>query len=129
VVDPAGLGPGSTVLEVGCGTGQLTEQLAAHDLAATAIDIGATMIAAARRRAGSSLVSFEAVSFEAFGAPDACFDLIAFATAFRWIGSEVKFAKAGPAAEGCRVARAHGNRGAVRRPVRHRPARDVDGSR
>ena len=60
------------MLEVGCGTGQLTEQLAPHGFDLTAIDIGASMIAAARRRLGGRAVSFQVVSFEDLGArPDA----------------------------------------------------------
>src|SRR5712691_3646574 len=50
VIETAGLEPGSAVLEIGCGTGQLTGQLAANGLAVTAIDLGGSMVAAARRR-------------------------------------------------------------------------------
>jgi ubiquinone/menaquinone biosynthesis C-methylase UbiE len=49
-VATAGVGPGSDVLEVGCGTGQLTQGLARFGFRLTAIDIGPSMIAAARRR-------------------------------------------------------------------------------
>ena len=49
-VATAGLDAGSTVLEVGCGTGQLTERLAGFGFALTAIDIGPSMIAATRHR-------------------------------------------------------------------------------
>lgn len=49
-------------LEVGCGTGRLTESLAGRGFELTAIDIGPAMIAAARQRVLG--VSFEAVSFE-----------------------------------------------------------------
>lgn len=93
IVETARLEPGSAVLEVGCGTGQLTDQLAAYGLAVTAIDIGNSMIAAARQRVSSPLVSFQSVSFEAFAAPDAAFDAIVSATAFHWIDPEVKFAQ------------------------------------
>jgi 2-polyprenyl-3-methyl-5-hydroxy-6-metoxy-1,4-benzoquinol methylase len=50
VVTTAAATSGSTVLEVGCGTGQLTERLACFGFQLTAIDIGPSMIAAARRR-------------------------------------------------------------------------------
>jgi ubiquinone/menaquinone biosynthesis C-methylase UbiE len=93
VVESARLRPGSAVLEVGCGTGQLTEQLVASGLAVTAIDIGAAMVGAARRRVTSAAVSFEVAPFEAFAAPDASFEAIVSATAFHWIDPEVKFAK------------------------------------
>ena len=94
VIDTAGLGPGSAVLEVGCGTGQLTGQLAAHGLAVTAIDIGASMITAARQHLSGSTVWLRVVSFEELDVPDASFDLIISATAFHWLDPDVKFAKA-----------------------------------
>ena len=94
IIDTARLGPGSAVLEVGCGTGQLTGQLAAHGLAVTAIDIGAAMITAARQHLGGSPVSLEVVSFEELDAPEGSFDLIVSATAFHWLDPDVKFAKA-----------------------------------
>ena len=93
IIDTARLGPGSVVLEVGCGTGQLTGQLAADGLAVRAIDIGAGMIAAARRSLRGSPVLFQVVSFEELDAPAASFDLIISATAFHWVDPEVKFAK------------------------------------
>jgi SAM-dependent methyltransferase len=93
LVATAGVGPGSAVLEVGCGTGQLTRDLARYGFDLTAIDIGPAMIAAARRHAGDSAISFQACSFEDFVSADAAFDLIVFATAFHWVDPEVKFSK------------------------------------
>jgi ubiquinone/menaquinone biosynthesis C-methylase UbiE len=93
VVAAAALGPGSAVLEVGCGTGQLTECLARFGFRLTAIDLGPSMVAAARRRLDGSAVSFEVASFEDFTAPDATFDLIVSGTAFHWVDPEVKFGK------------------------------------
>ncbi|MGB6456820.1 MAG: class I SAM-dependent methyltransferase [Streptosporangiaceae bacterium] len=92
-VATAGVGVGSDVLEVGCGTGQLTEGLVGHEFRLTAIDIGASMIAAARRRLEGSAVSFQVASFEDFAAADASFDLIGSGTAFHWVDPEVKFRK------------------------------------
>jgi SAM-dependent methyltransferase len=49
VVANAAIGPAAaTVLEIGCGTGQLTRQVAGRALSLTAIDIGAAMVQAAR---------------------------------------------------------------------------------
>jgi ubiquinone/menaquinone biosynthesis C-methylase UbiE len=93
VVNTAALGAGSTVLEVGCGTGQLTERLACFGFNLTAIDIGPSMIAAARRRLAGSAVSFQVVSFEDFAAGGASLDLIVSGTAFHWVDPEVKFRK------------------------------------
>jgi SAM-dependent methyltransferase len=44
----AGIGPGDPVLEVGCGTGQLTRGLAARGLRVTALEPGAGLLARAR---------------------------------------------------------------------------------
>ena len=87
----AGLGAGSAVLEIGCGTGQLTASLARRGFDLTAIDIGPSMIAAAREHVPG--VSFHATSFEDFGAADASFDLVICAAAFHWIDPDVKYAK------------------------------------
>jgi ubiquinone/menaquinone biosynthesis C-methylase UbiE len=93
VLGTAAVGADSDVLEVGCGTGQLTESLANHGFRLTAIDIGASMIGIARRRLDGSAVSFQVVSFEDFAAADASFDLIVCATAFHWVDPEVRFRK------------------------------------
>jgi SAM-dependent methyltransferase len=93
IIAVAGLGPGATVLEVGCGTGQLTGRLARPGLKLTAIDIGASLIAAARRRVGDANVSFQVTSFEDLDAADASFDLAISSAAFHWIDPEVAFAK------------------------------------
>ncbi len=81
------------MLEIGCGTGQLTRQLAGRGFELTAIDIGASMVAAARRNVTDRAVRFQVCSFEAFsdGGP---FDLIASATAFHWVDPGVGLAKA-----------------------------------
>jgi ubiquinone/menaquinone biosynthesis C-methylase UbiE len=90
----AGLEHGSVVLEVGCGTGQLTASLAGRGFELTALDIGPSLVAAARRALGAAAVTFVASSFEDFAAPDASIDLIVCATAFHWIDPEVRFSKA-----------------------------------
>ncbi len=89
----AGVGPGSSVLEVGCGTGQLTADLARYGFNLTAIDIGPAMIATAREALADAAVLFRACSFEDFAAADSSFDLIVSATAFHWIDPEVRFSK------------------------------------
>lgn len=93
VVSTGALGAGSMVLEVGCGTGQLTERLACFGFNLTAIDIGPSMIAAARRRLAGSAVSFHVASFEDFATDGASLDLIVSGTAFHWVDPEVKFRK------------------------------------
>jgi ubiquinone/menaquinone biosynthesis C-methylase UbiE len=93
VAATAGLGPGAAVLEIGCGTGQLTEPLARAGFRLTAIDIGPSLIAAARRRVLGADVSFQVTSFEDLAAADASFDLVISAAAFHWIDPGVAFSK------------------------------------
>jgi ubiquinone/menaquinone biosynthesis C-methylase UbiE len=93
VMTNAAIGPGATVLEIGCGTGQFTRHLAGRALSLTAIDIGAAMVRAARRKIVDATVRFEVCSFEDF--PDSGpFDLIVSATAFHWVDPGVGLAKA-----------------------------------
>ena len=93
LVANAALGPAASVLEIGCGTGQLTRQLAGRALNLTAIDIGAAMVQAARRNVGDATARFEVCSFEDF-ADSGLFDLIVSATAFHWVDPSVGLAKA-----------------------------------
>jgi predicted TPR repeat methyltransferase len=76
----AAIGPGTAaVLEIGCGTGQLTRQLAGRALNLTAIDIGAAIVEAARRNIADATARFQMASFEDF-ADSGPFDLIVSAT-------------------------------------------------
>jgi SAM-dependent methyltransferase len=90
----AGLGPASEVLEVGCGAGQATGDLAARARHVTALDPGAQLIDQARRKVTAANVDFVVAPFEAWDAPDAAFDLLASAQAWHWVDSAVGFAKA-----------------------------------
>jgi ubiquinone/menaquinone biosynthesis C-methylase UbiE len=89
----AGLGPGAEVLEIGCGTGQLTEDLVGRAFNLTAIDISPAMIEAARSTVADPLTCFQVCSFEDF-AGSAHVDLIVSATAFHWVDPAVGLAKA-----------------------------------
>jgi ubiquinone/menaquinone biosynthesis C-methylase UbiE len=93
VTTTAGLGPGAAVLEVGCGTGQLTERLAGRGFRLTAIDLGPSMIDGARRRLTGAEVSLHATSFEDLAAADASFDLVISGAAFHWIDPGIAFSK------------------------------------
>jgi ubiquinone/menaquinone biosynthesis C-methylase UbiE len=93
VVATAALGQDSRVLEVGCGTGQLTEHLAGFGFSLTAIDIGPSMIAVARHRLEGTAISLLAAAFENFAAAEASFDLIVSGAAFHWVDPEVRYRK------------------------------------
>lgn len=93
VLENARIGPGAAVLEIGCGTGQLTKDLAGRALHLTAIDIGAAMVAAARHNIADETARFQVTSFEDFSGSGP-FDLIVSATAFHWVDPGTGLAKA-----------------------------------
>ncbi len=69
-VELADLGPGSRVVEVGSGTGKLTEELVACGLRVDAVEPGRNMVAVARRRLDDSdQVRFHIGRFEDVAAP------------------------------------------------------------
>ncbi len=93
IVKTAELRTGSSVLEIGCGTGQLTRRLAGRGLDITAIDIGPAMVTGAMRNVADPKVAFQVSSFEDFPASQD-FDLIVSATAFHWVDPDLGLAKA-----------------------------------
>ncbi len=94
-VELAGLDPESRVVEVGSGTGKLTEELVALGLHIEAVEPGRNMIAAARRRLQESdLVRFHIGRFEEVPLPDEWFDALFSASAFHWVDPQVGWRKA-----------------------------------
>ncbi|MYR40396.1 methyltransferase domain-containing protein [Streptomyces sp. SID4944] len=98
----AGAGPGSRVLEVGCGTGQATVPLAARGCRVTAVDAGPRMAAIARRNlAGAGFGPGEAevvtARFEEWPLPGEPYDVVVSATAFHWIDPAVRTVRAADA--------------------------------
>ena len=89
----AGVGRGDPVLEVGCGTGQLTRRLVISGCALTAVDLGPAMVARARRNV-PEVVTFVVSPFEDLDVPPSTYQLIVSATAFHWIDPEVGFTRA-----------------------------------
>jgi ubiquinone/menaquinone biosynthesis C-methylase UbiE len=88
------LRPGSRVVEVGSGTGKLTEALVERGLVVDAVEPGANMIAAAERRVGDNAsVRFHLGRFEDVELPEGTFDAVFSGTAFHWIEPHVGWTK------------------------------------
>ena len=91
----AGLGSGDHVLEIGCGSGQLTRGLLARGLHVTALEPGASLIALARQNlAGAGQAEFLNARFEDASLPREHFAAVFCASAFHWIDPEVSWRKA-----------------------------------
>src|SRR5437763_8247998 len=81
----AGLGPGASVLEVGCGTGQLTRSLLARGLRVTAIEPGEKLMARARIELhGAGEVRFVKARLEDASVPCAGYRGAFSASALHW---------------------------------------------
>jgi ubiquinone/menaquinone biosynthesis C-methylase UbiE len=91
----AGLRAGDRVLEVGCGTGQLTRSLVARGLEVTAVEPGERLLALAEEHLGQlDQVSWVNAPFEHAQLPDRQFRAVFSASAFHWIDPEVGWQKA-----------------------------------
>lgn len=90
-----GLGKSSSVLEVGCGTGQATRSLAGLGCAVTAVEPGADTAALARQRlAGFDNVRIETAAFEEWDDRGRRFDLVLAASAWHWVDPSVGWRRA-----------------------------------
>ena len=94
----AGIGGGDDVLEVGCGSGQLTRGLLARGLHVTALEPGPSLIALARRNlAGAGQAEFVNAKLEDASLPRERFAAVFSASAFHWVDPEVSWRKAADA--------------------------------
>ena len=106
----AGIGPGDRVLEVGCGTGQLTRSLVARGLRVVAVEPGERLLAVAQRNlapaaaagtvaaagtaAAACAVEFVHARFEDADLPAKGFRAVFSASAWHWIDPEVGWDRA-----------------------------------
>ena len=89
-----GLGPGSSVLEVGCGTGQATRALASLGCSVTAVEPGPGMAALARERVASLDVAVETARFEDWDDRGRRFDVLVAASSWHWVDPAVGWPRA-----------------------------------
>jgi SAM-dependent methyltransferase len=94
----AALGSGDRVLEVGCGSGQLTRGLVARGLAVAAVEPGKRLLSLAEQNVGGpGQVEFVNARFEDAPIPHGHFQAVFSASAFHWIDPDVSWAKAASA--------------------------------
>ena len=92
------IGPGCSVLEIGCGTGQATLPLAERGCSVICVELGPGMARVARRKlAGYPGVRVDLVAFEDWPLPPEPFDTVLSATAFHWIDPRIRVSKAADA--------------------------------
>jgi ubiquinone/menaquinone biosynthesis C-methylase UbiE len=90
----AGIGSGDQVLEVGCGSGQLTRGLVGRGLRVTALEPGRNLIALARQNLkGAGAVEFVNARFEDVSLPSEKFQAVFSASAFHWVDPKVSWQK------------------------------------
>jgi SAM-dependent methyltransferase len=94
----AELAPGDSVLEIGCGTGQLTRALLARGLRVTAVEPGDRLLALARRNLrGEGDVEFVNARFEDAPLPRERFRAAFSASAIHWVDPGIGWRRAAQA--------------------------------
>jgi SAM-dependent methyltransferase len=90
-----GMNDRSSVLEVGCGTGQATRSLAALGCSVTAVEPGPAMVALARERLASFRnVEVEMSQFEEWDDRGRRFDVLVAASSWHWVEPSVGWRRA-----------------------------------
>ncbi len=94
IVALTGAQPGDRVLEIGCGTGQITVPLAERGVRITALEPGTELAAIARAKlAAYPDAAVVELRFEDYDLPAEPFDLVVSATAFHWVDPRIRVAK------------------------------------
>jgi SAM-dependent methyltransferase len=93
--ETAGIGSGDAVLEIGCGTGQLTRSLLARGLRVTAVEPGQKLLARAREQlSGAGVVRFLDARLEDAQVANAAYSTVFSASAIHWVDPDVSWRKA-----------------------------------
>jgi SAM-dependent methyltransferase len=95
LIKMTGLGAGSSLLEVGCGTGQATLSLAKRGFEIVCVELGDNLASLARRNlAAYPNASVITASFEEWDPRGARFDMVFSAQAWHWLDPAVRYQKA-----------------------------------
>jgi len=95
LVSITGMDGRSSLLEVGCGTGQATRSLAALGCSVTAVEPGADMAALARQRLATFRhVTVETSTFEEWDDRGRRFDVLVAASAWHWVDPSLGWRRA-----------------------------------
>ncbi|MFG1953418.1 class I SAM-dependent methyltransferase [Micromonospora sp. NPDC048830] len=95
LVTITGMNGRSSVLEVGCGTGQATRPLATLGCSVTAVEPGANMAALARQRLATfGDVTIETSTFEEWDDRGRRFDVLMAASAWHWVDPSIGWPRA-----------------------------------
>jgi len=95
VVELAGFGPGSRIVEIGCGTGQATAALTERGIDVTCVELGARLAEVARRElAPYPAVRVVNADVEHWRPEAAPYDGVAAFLAFHWVDPERRYALA-----------------------------------
>jgi SAM-dependent methyltransferase len=89
----AGLGPGSRVLEIGPGTGQVTGRLLDAGAEVVAVELGTRLAATLRRARPDRRLTVVEGDFATVDVPPGPYDLAACATAWHWLDHAVAVPK------------------------------------
>lgn len=98
IIIQSGLPPMGKLLEIGCGTGQITIPFAARGYPILALELGTALAALATERCQPyPRVDILSMAFEAWPVQEQAFDLVVSAQAFHWIAPEYGCRKAAAA--------------------------------
>lgn len=98
VVDAIGIRPGTKVLEIGPGTGQLSVELSRAGAELVAVELGPNLARIAREHlVGFPTARVVTAAFEDWPLPPEPFDGVCSATAFHWLDLAVRFDKSAAA--------------------------------
>jgi SAM-dependent methyltransferase len=95
LVELSGIPENGRILEIGPGTGKATRPMAEQGYVITAVELGTSLAAVARRNLGSfPAVDIQVAGFEDWSLPEEPFDLVMAATAWHWLDQKPAIEKA-----------------------------------